>query len=90
MDNVWISKQVKIDMTCFDWELHWKENYQGCTDCADALNMAFESHFNAGKTRQQLVVIMSNVMVEWSKYGANDTEPRRVLYNLLNECFGEK
>lgn len=88
MDNVWISKQVKINMTCFDWELHWKDNYQGCTDCADALNMAFETHFNSGKTKSQMLHTMNSIMKEWATYGAYDTEPHRVLYDLLDECFG--
>jgi hypothetical protein len=67
------------------WELY---DIAGADKVADALNKAFERCVAKNQTRQEVNTHMINLMAQYSKYGADDYEPRRVLHKLLNTVFG--
>ena len=86
MQNLEVTKKIKVNLTPTQWELYTSS--MDCQPAADALNMSFETHFNAGKSRSQVDWVMQGVMTNFSEFGTTDTEPQSVLYDLLDETFG--
>jgi len=75
---------VRIEMTAHDWELY---NIPGAEHVASILNAAIMENVAEGRVTTRRAA--EAVMDEYYHYGATDSEPGRVLHNLLNMIFGE-
>jgi hypothetical protein len=90
MNNVHIEKitQVNITLTADQWDLYTRS--RDCSEAAEALNKTLEESINDGLSREEVVLMMDQVMVKYANYGAWDTEPRWVLEQILDEVFGKE
>jgi hypothetical protein len=76
-----------LALTAEDWQL-----YTASMDCGNAaleLNQTFTGAVNSGFGRRQVRELMAIVMHTWREYGAEDTEPRSVVGDLVDRVFGE-
>ena len=85
MRNLTITKQIKVNLTPSQWGLYYTQ--MSCLPAVDALNMVFETHFNLGQSRNQVRAAVENTMVLYFASAAADSEPFRVLNELLDACF---
>jgi hypothetical protein len=79
-------------LTADDWQLYTvsPQLREPCAVAAAALNLALAEAVNAGKSRDEVLVAVWDVMKLHSKTGAGDTEPRGVLGDALDELFGKE
>jgi hypothetical protein len=84
-----IARNVQITLSADEWELY--ENERGCDEAAKALNETLQAEIaRRGATRTSVLKEMTKAMDLLSRFGASDTEPRCVLYDILDEVFGRK
>ena len=80
--------EVTIMLSAEDWELYNDEN--GADLAAFELNRHLEfcvkTSQDKEEVRRRMDTYMSNPV--YRKYGANDTEPRAVLDNILDNIYG--
>jgi hypothetical protein len=101
MKNLTIQRTFKITVgfTADQWELYrdvevaafgeaGAETYRQCA--ATALNVALSAAVNNGDSRSEVERKVYQVMRAYSQYGAQDTEPRYLLGQALNQIFGEE
>ena len=82
-----IKKTVECNLTGEQWGLYAAS--MNCAEAARALNRAFESAVNSGLCYGDVQNKVDIVRREYRKFGANDTEPREVLAELLEAVFGD-
>lgn len=82
-------RQVICDLSADQWELYTSSYPRlEIQTVADTLNNAFMQYFNVEKLpRDTLIVKMDKLQAEYAKYGANDTEPRRILWHLTEKAY---
>lgn len=80
--------RVDVNLTADQWGLF--THSMDCTEAADALNRAVEDNVNLGFDREEVEEEVYKVMNTYSDYGANDTEPRTVLTNIIDELYAEE
>lgn len=80
-------KTIELSLTAEDWDLYTSK--KGAEECAQRLNTALESCVNSRKGMKDTYYYMYDVMSSESRLGANDTEPHRVLDDLLNMIYGD-
>lgn len=81
-----VRKNVQLNYDADDWDLY--TSVDSVELAASALNATFEEAVNKGGTRDEVENIMGKRMNEFRHFGANDSEPYRVLDNLLDKVFG--
>ena len=86
--EVYNNPSIKCNLTPEQWELYTKAfTREEMNRVADELNGALQSGVNNGGSKDQIRVLMDLVMAANAKYGAQDTEPRNVLEDLLSKIF---
>lgn len=75
-----------ISLTARDWELYC--DMPGNDKAARAINNAFMEAVNDGCPREEVREATYAVMAEYDSFGAQDTEPRATLEDLLDRVFG--
>lgn len=85
-----LNKQVIVNpsLSAAQWQLY-TDLLPGVTAAADKLNEALRVSVNEGLPRWRCAQRVQLVMQAESAFGANDTGPRYILEDLLNEIFGE-
>ena len=75
---------VRVNLTACDWQLYDKP---GAEKIAKELNEAISNNVAKGRivTRQAAEAVMN----KYDGFGTMDSEPRWVLYDLLNTFFGK-
>jgi len=76
---------IAVHLTAEDWDLLLAK--EDVDKVATRLNDTLKSCINKGYTRSETVATMGHTMRTYSRYGCNDTEPRKVLDQLLNEFY---
>lgn len=93
MLNVKIKKSVSITLTANDWQLYAAADEDGREInpefVAVALNNAIERDINSGLSIFEVEKNIHNVMSFFADFGATDSEPREVLYSMLNSIYGD-
>jgi hypothetical protein len=83
-----LNKTIKIDpkFTAEEWQLY--TTGMKCTRAANALNAALKRLVNAnGSTDMSVAFGMGQVLEKYSKFGANDSEPRWMLQDILTQVY---
>ena len=82
-------KRVTCDLSASEWGLYTSTFPRAeIESVADSLNDAFMKYFNEDKlSREELLVKMDRMQASFAKYGANDTEPRTVLWHLSEKAY---
>ena len=80
-------KTIDLFLTAGDWDLY--SGMEGVDGCADRLNSELERCVNEGMGLQDTRRIMLNTMEYERSFGASDTEPVRVLDDLLDLIYGD-
>lgn len=80
------ASKVKIPVTPDGWELY--HDKPGAVIAARRLANAMKKAI-AAASRTEAITIMRNVMTEYEKFGALDTEPRWHAERLLSQGRGE-
>ena len=78
--------QVRLFLTADDWQLYEGTGYEGRDRVAEVLNCDIAKVIN--DTDGQKMDRCSNVLGQWSHYGAADTEGYDMLDTILNATFG--
>ena len=83
----WLKFDVTINYTADDWELYTTSEFAAtCEGTAKELNARLETVLEDGEDSWlSLYRMCDNVLAGFRKQGANDTEPRRVLVELLRK-----
>jgi hypothetical protein len=93
MRGVKIKKSVSITLTANDWQLYAAADEDGREInpefVAVALNNAIERDINSGLSIFEVEKNIHNVMSFFADFGATDSEPREVLYSMLNSIYGD-
>lgn len=77
---------VEVSLTASDWQLYLDVS----ENVARVLNARFMVLVNGGTPREEVRRSMEQLMGELATHGANDTEPRWVLADMLDEVFGKE
>jgi hypothetical protein len=87
MKNVTITKHITLNLTAEDWDLYT------CMDnieyVAKDLNTHVSDIFNSNDAPTAFTKA-SAVLEEYSEFGAADSEPRQVLYELHDLFFADE
>jgi len=86
--NMVITKTVTLHLTPSAWHLY--TNMKFVELVADYLNKHIADVFNQSNSIQEAVASADRVLDSVSEFGANDSEPRQVLYSLADKFYGEK
>jgi len=86
--NMVITKTVTLHLTPSAWHLY--TNMKFVELVADYLNKHIADVFNQSNSMQEAVANADRVLDSVSDFGANDSEPRQVLYSLADKFYGEK
>lgn len=86
-NKIAIKKLAVVSLDGYDWQLYPNEEMD---NVARDLNATFERSVAAGNNRFGVMRDMKPVMRAHAKSGADDSEPRSVLDDLLDEVFGEE
>lgn len=78
--------QVECNLTPDQWQLYDKP---GRSLAATSLNASFADAVNAGKNIREVRKAMDLAMRDWSPLGANDTEGRATVEDLIEVAFGK-
>lgn len=84
MNHVSIKKQASIRLSWVEWQLY---DMKGSIQAAEAINDAIETAFNEGSSRKEISKIALSVMGDFDQFGADDTDPRDVLDDVLDELY---
>ncbi len=84
-----LHKQVFIrpSLDAAQWSLY-TDMLPRVDEAARNLNLALQGMVNDGSTRERTRAHVLGVMCEYADVGANDTEPRCILEDLLDEIYG--
>lgn len=82
-----VKKTITLSLTAEDWDLY--STMDQVEAVANVLNTNLEVAVNTGMGATAAVSYMMKVMEDYSKYGAMDTEPLRVLDDLINLIYGD-
>lgn len=90
-DRVKIKKTVELSLTAEDWDLYMNmsESNLQIDAVARTLNEVFENSVNSGLGVDDTIRRVNNMMRSMSVYGADDSEPHRVLDRLINYIYGD-
>lgn len=82
-------KKVHCDLSASQWELYTSAYPRlEIEGVANLINQAFMRNFNVNAyDREAFRLVMEETLSLYSKYGASDTEPRSVLYSLIEEAY---
>ena len=86
MLNITITKTIRVDLTAEDWGLY--TTAMDCLFVARELNYTLAGSLNGGMGRQETEAGMGEMMRRCARFGADDTEPREVLAQVLDAWFG--
>jgi len=87
MRNVIIKKAITLELTANDWDLY--TSTLDCKTAAKVINVEIAAIINAAPNKDAAYLEACKVLELYSDFGANDTEPRYVLRNILAEFFGD-
>lgn len=80
--------QVRLSLTADDWQLYDGMGYEGRDSVAEALNRGIVEVIN--DTYGRKMGRCSNVLDQWSHYGAADTEGYDMLDTIFSTVFKGK
>lgn len=80
-------KTIALFLTAEDWDLYTTK--EGADVCADRLNSMLEDCVNARMGLDRTLRYMLDFMESEREFGAADSEPLRVLDELLNMIYGD-
>ena len=80
-----VAKITRMKLPPEAWQLY---DQPGMKRVANALSNAFARLVNSGKSREEVRQSMDQLREKYSEYGADDTEPRYTLNDLLTATFG--
>ena len=83
--TVTVAKITRMALPPEAWQLY---DQPGAKRVANALSNAFAKLVNSGKPREEVRQAMDQLREKYSEYGADDTEPRYTLNDLLTATFG--
>lgn len=86
MDITKTAKITGLDYSAERWELF--TCMKGVEKVAAELNETFMTTVNNGGTRDEVEDAMNVVMLKYSDFGAEDSEPEYHLQKLLDKVFG--
>lgn len=86
-DKIVTRKTIQLHLTAEDWDLY--SSKEGVEGAADRLTSSLEDYVNNGLGLQDTRRHMLTLMELESKFGAADSEPLRVLDDLLNLIYGD-
>lgn len=86
--NMVITKTVTLHLTPTAWQLY--TNMKFVELVADYLNKHIADVFNQCNSIQEAVANADRVLDSVGEFGANDSEPRQVLYSLARKFYGEQ
>ena len=86
--NMVITKTVTLHLTPSAWHLY--TNMKFVELVADYLHKHIADVFNQSNSIQEAVANADRVLDSVSDFGANDSEPRQVLYSLATKFYGEQ
>ena len=86
MKNVTISKHIKLELTAEDWCLYTR--MKGSSNAANFLNLNIGSVLNSNDDASEAYDYCFTVMKRMSHVGATDTEPMKVLNDILCKFYG--
>lgn len=89
MKNLEIKKVVQIRawFTAEEWQLYTSEFPVDSRVAAQALNKELERCVNEGKPLEDTRRFMHSIMRSWGPCGANDSEPRNFLEQVLKQIY---
>lgn len=80
-----VAKITRMKLPPEAWQLY---DQPGMKRVANALSNAFARLVNSGKSREEVRQAMDQLREKYSEFGADDTEPRYTLNDLLTATFG--
>ena len=86
--NAMERKPINLNLSKNEWDLY--SDMIGADEVADRLNQTFNLLYNGGASRQEIEAGMEDAMEKYSKFGADDTEPRSVLRFFLDKYFKDE
>jgi len=86
--NIRISTAVNVNLSANQWDLH-VESFPRYTveQVATFLNKRFNTGYNRGMKKKELIAHMEDLMEQFSVYGATERETRKVLTKLLEQVY---
>jgi len=86
--NIRMSTLVNVNLSASQWDLY-TESFPRHTieKVASFLNGRFNQGYNKGMSKEQLKTFMDQLMEQFSIYGANDKDTRKVLGLLLEKVY---
>jgi hypothetical protein len=87
-NNIVITTTITLHLTPRQWHLYTTMKFVELV--ADYLNKHIADVFNQSNSIQEAVASADRVLNSVGEFGANDSEPRQVLYSLADKFYGEK
>lgn len=87
MKNVMITKQISLNLTAAQWDLY--TTMDRVEYAAKDLNTHISDIFNSNDGPTAFAKA-SAILEEYSEFGAADSEPRQVLYELHDLFYGSE
>lgn len=81
-----VVRDVTVNLSAKDWQMY--DSMEGAAEAAEKLNRAVEAAVRTNDRKTARSAIHA-VMDELGDYGASDTEPRHVLYDVLDTVYGK-
>ena len=86
MKGLRITRQIGLSLSADDWELY--TNKKGVEEVAADLNRTIEKAVNRGDCYLDVYQQATQLMHVHDEYGAEDSEPMRVLELILSKVYG--
>lgn len=89
MNKLNLRRTISPEFTAEDWDLYTNSSFSSETMnvVAESLNIELANLVNKNNSRYEVELGMSRLMSQFSKYGANDSEPHQLLERVLDAIF---
>jgi hypothetical protein len=85
--SVTIERRITVNLSASDWFLYTR--MEGIEEIAKQINYEVEYAINRSETKGFAARQIAKTLEDFSKYGANDTEPVAVASQILNKAYPE-
>lgn len=85
--TVTIERRITVNLSASDWFLYTRMD--GIEEIAKQINYEVEYAINRSETKGFAARQIAKTLEDFSKYGANDTEPVAVASQILNKAYPE-
>jgi hypothetical protein len=87
MRNVYITKKIRIGLTANDWQLYGDDDDPKRDMAAFEMNEKIENILNNNPPKDEAVPAIADILNQYSKFGAYDSEGVQVAGQLIDEFF---